>query len=226
MLRGALYVLGIVIVLLGVLFLSSFVLFLLRQSGVFFAPVFGLHGLRSFFFALPWLLLFATLLFIIVLEVLARFYGIGRKTPLLHSALGVIAFVLLATFVIGKTAFHERMSVRAMDGRLPFMGEVYRSFPEPSNIHRGRVGELFENGFFLVHRRGGTTSVMIGPTTRLPHGIDFTEEDIVVVIGEKTNGAVMAEGVMKIDPEMFDPQGRGTKGKHLFKLERALVPVQ
>jgi hypothetical protein len=219
-LRGVLYVLGISIVVLGLLFLSSFILFLLRQNGVFF----GLHGLRSFFFALPWLLVFAALLFIVVLEILARFYGLGRKTPLLYSALGVIGLVFFATFVIGKVAFHERMHLRAMDGRLPFVGKMYQSLPVPRDIHRGRVHELIQNGFILVERREGTTSVSITPQTRLPHGIDFTEEDSVVVIGQKVHGGIVAEGVLRVDPEMFDSKGRGSRGKHFFMLERG--PVQ
>lgn len=214
-LRSVLLLLGVIITILGLLFVSSFVLFLLRVNGVFFAPLFGLFGLRSFIFALPWLLLVFTLLFVVVLEVLARFYGVGRRTPLLYSAFGIIAFVVLSTFIIGQTTFHERLSARAMEGRLPLMGGMYQSLGEPSDVHRGRISELVEGGFIITHRRGGTTSVTITPDTRLPYGLNFNEEDIVVVMGEKINDSIIADGILKVEQEGFDPrmgEGRGRRG--------------
>lgn len=204
-LRSSLLLLGVIVTVLLLLFLSSFVLFLLRASGVFFVPLFGVPGFRAFVFALPWLLLLFTGMFLVVLEILARFYGFTRKIPLLYSAFGIIAFVLVSTFVIGQTAFHERMSVRAMKGGLPILGEMYRRSPEPQNVHRGRVLEVTENGFILARRRGATTTVIISGSTRLPHGNAFTEGDVVVVFGEKLEDSVTAQGVIRVDEEMFDP---------------------
>jgi len=205
-LRSALVLLGVLVTALGLLFISSFVLFLLRASGVFFIPLFGFPGIRAFLFALPWLLLLFTILFVVVLEILARFYGFGRRLPLLYSALAIIAFVFIATVVIGKTAFHERMNMRAMDGRLPIMGEMYRNFPKPQDVHRGRVVEMTPSGFVLTHRNGPTTSVILLPETRLPHKDVFVEGDIVVVFGKKDTGTVTALGVLKVDEERFDPR--------------------
>jgi len=223
-LRSTLLFLGVIITALGLLFVSSFVLFLLRVNGVFFAPLFGLFGLRSFIFALPWLLLFFTLLFVIVLEVLARFYGVGRRIPLLYSAFGIIAFVILSTFIIGQTTFHERLSARAIEGRLPLMGGMYKSLGEPADVHRGRISELVDGGFIMTERRGGTTSVTVTPDTRLPYGMNFHEEDIVVVIGEKNSDSIIADGILKVKQERFDPsmgEGLGRRGGAM-----RMVPVR
>jgi hypothetical protein len=204
-LRSALLLLGVIVTVLLLLFLSSFVAFMLRASGAAFVPHFGFLGLRSFIIAIPWLLILATLLFLVVLEILTRFYGFTRKIPLLYSALGVIVFVLLSTFIIGQTAFHERMSLRAMKGGLPIVGEIYRWSPELADVHRGRVLEITESGFILKHRRDATTSIIVSESTSLPYGDAFTEGDIVVVFGEKSRDVITAQGVIKVTEGMFDP---------------------
>jgi hypothetical protein len=207
-LRSTLLVLGIVIMGLSLVFLSSFVLFLLRANGVIFAPLFGFRGLRSFIFALPWILIGLSFLFIVILEILARFYGAGRKTPLLYSAAGVIGVVTLCTALVGYAGFHERLSMRAFEGRLPVMGGMYREIPMAQHVYRGRIISVFDQQFIIEHRRG-TTTILIDEKTGFPHGTDLGEGDVVVIIGDRTGDSVQAEGVMKVDEMDFDPRKRG-----------------
>ena len=56
-LKTALVALGFILIILFVLYLISFIVFTLRMSGIWFAPGFGLYGIKIFLFSLPWLLI-------------------------------------------------------------------------------------------------------------------------------------------------------------------------
>src|SRR3989344_577393 len=69
-LKDALFAMGSVIVALTLLYLLSFVIFVLHRNGAWFAPSLGLRGAREFFFALPWLLILTMAVFAGILEIL------------------------------------------------------------------------------------------------------------------------------------------------------------
>ncbi|MBU4141685.1 hypothetical protein KKE99_02325, partial [Patescibacteria group bacterium] len=52
-LKTALAAFGVIILVLTVLYLASFIIFVLRQTGVLFVPAFGLQGWFAFFTNLP-----------------------------------------------------------------------------------------------------------------------------------------------------------------------------
>src|ERR1019366_7165464 len=60
---------GSIIVLLTLLYLVSFILFVLHESGAWFVPVFGLPGWVAFFHRLPWVLIGLAIIFIFILEI-------------------------------------------------------------------------------------------------------------------------------------------------------------
>ena len=70
---------GAVILLLTLIYIASFAIFMLRQTGVLFAPTFGFRGGYVFLRSLPWLLISLLVVFIVVLEILVRHYS--RLSP-------------------------------------------------------------------------------------------------------------------------------------------------
>ena len=115
-LSGVLAGLGIIILVLTLLFIASFAIFMLRQSGALFVPVFGMRGLFAFFAALPLVLILLLLLFLVILEVLVRRYRVGYRMPLLVSVLAILVIVVLGGYAVERTRIH---TVMLRDARTP-----------------------------------------------------------------------------------------------------------
>jgi hypothetical protein len=205
-LQATLMAVGGVLLLLILVYLASFIIFSLRQTGVLFVPFFGSAGWREFLGSLPWILILLTGLFVVVMEVLVRRYAFAYRQPLLASALGVIAVVILGGVIVAQTPFHRRLFESARNGQLPLAGPFYRQFgmPRLENVHRGTIVEIVPDGFILREMEGETSTVMIVPQTHLPFGDGFVIGDGIVVFGPESAGPgtstlIQALGVQKID---------------------------
>ena len=203
-LSGALAGLGAIILLFTLLFIASFAIFTLRQSGALFVPVFGMRGLFAFFAALPLILIVLLVLFVVVLEVLVRRYRVGYRTPLLVSVVAILLIVVLGGYAIERTRIHEELSQQARGpGGLPapfqmMYGPGAQRVPD---IYHGTIVAMIPGGFLLADENGaGTTTILIDPSTRLPLGDGFGTGDQVVVFGEESSGTVHAIGVREISP--------------------------
>ena len=100
LLSGSLAALGIVILVLTLLFIASFTIFMLRQDGALFVPVFGMRGVFAFFAALPLVLIVLLILFLVILEILVRRYRVGYRMPLLISVLAILVIVVLGGYAL------------------------------------------------------------------------------------------------------------------------------
>lgn len=205
-LKTILAISGTAIVLLALLYLASFILFILRQTGVWFVPAFGFRGVVTFLFSLPWLLILISVIFVVILEILVRRYAFAFRRPLLYSVLGIVLFVILGSFVVARTSFHRGVFRYAQSHQLPVAGPLYREFGmhRMRQVHPGTIRELTDQGFILENPSGETLVIVISPQTRLPFGFDFGEGDAVVVFGERDNDTVRAAGIRKIDEHVMD----------------------
>ncbi len=199
-LERTLFIIGAVITLLALLYVASFILFTLWQSGLWFAPLFGSRGWFTFFRSLPWVLIALSALFTIILEILVRRYSFAYRKPLLYSLLGV----LLIIFIGGSVAapWHRRFFRAARENRLPrFAGHFYRSFGMPrfGDIHRGIIVAVTSNGFVMERMEGSTSTVIIGPYTRLSFEEHLQKGDMVVVFGEEMGNAIEAYGIKRLN---------------------------
>jgi hypothetical protein len=203
-LKGALAVLGVLVVALFILFLFSFISFALRANGILSLPAFGFRGWGPFFASLPWLLIIVAVLLIVVLEMLFKRFAFGWRRPILYSVLGILVIVLLATFIIDRTPFHSGLFNWAQRGGLPLFGPVYREFggmPQPRDAHFGTVTEITDQGFIIETRDGETLNVVVEAQTRLPLGRDIKKDDLVMILGRKDDSTIRAEGVVKVEIE-------------------------
>lgn len=212
-LKAFLFALALVFVLFLALFLVSFIIFNLRASGALFLPRFGLFGLRTFLFSFPWLLVIFSVLFIIVLGVLAKRYRFVYKKPLLYSIIAIVVIVLVGSFIFLRAPIHNRLSERAFRGRLPVAGPLYRQYRmrRPENLHMGKVVELTEGGFRIETEDGQKITVSISKKARFPFDKDIKKDDFVVIMGKKSDAVIEAYGVSKIkenDRGYVVPRGR------------------
>lgn len=200
-LMSALSILGVCIVALTLLYASSLVFFVLRESGVWFAPSFGMRGWFDLLRMVPWLLLGFVLVFLLVLELLVRRYAFVYKKPLVVSALSIVALVVVGGFLLAQTPLHPQLMREARRGGLPQpFSAMYAPPPAPPDVYHGRITSLTPDGFELFDEgTDSTTSVVLTPHTRLPYGSAFKVGDPVIVIGDMASGTVRAFGVRGID---------------------------
>ncbi|MBS3903087.1 MAG: hypothetical protein KGZ30_04600 [Anaplasmataceae bacterium] len=199
-LKTSLVILGGILITLALLYLTSFIIFILWYTGAWFVPIYGVKGLISFLLAAPWLLVALVVVFLWILEILFRHYSFAYRRPLLYSTLSVLGLVLVGGFTVAQTSLHENLLEQARRDRLPVAGPLYRSFGlgNISDIHRGVIDQMIDDGFIISNRRNESVEVQLTPQTRFPFGTDFETGDFVVIFGERNNGQVTALGVQKV----------------------------
>lgn len=195
-LRGTLAVLGGVIIALLLLYLVSFIIFALRQTGVAVVPAFGLRGWLSFARHLPWLLIVFSLIFILLLELFVRRYQFAYRRPLFISALAIIGIVVAGGFVVANTSLHPQLLRYAQQHRLPVGERMYRDLDERrlADIYRGIIVATTSQGF-IIEDRQGTSSILLTSSTRQPRERELLPGDFVVIFGDFASGTVTAVGV-------------------------------
>jgi hypothetical protein len=200
-LRIALFITGGIVVLLALIYLTSFIIFGLRQTGIWFAPGFGARGWLEVGRELPWMLILFAIVFIIILEILVRRYAFAYRKPLLYSTLAIVGIVLLAGNLLSKGPFEERWLDEARRGHPPFPGGFYgeRGFREPISIHRGEVEATTTTGFILEDMLGVTSTVILDQP--LPPGFYLVPGESVVVMGPRIASATIRALDIRLIPD-------------------------
>lgn len=203
-LKTSLFAIGSVIVFLAVLYLTTFVLFMLRRSGVWFAPNLSSNGWQSFLLGVPWILVGAVILFMVILELLVKHYAFAYRQPLLYSVAGIIIIVGLGSFIVDQAHIHGKFSRFVEDHHVPFARDFYHGFGRShfEDILTGQITEMETRGFLMNDAvEGETFTIIITPRTRLPLGAGFIVGDEVVVFGPRGDHTVEAFGIQKIESE-------------------------
>jgi len=194
-LQRSLIVASVLVLLLSVLYLVSFIIFILHETGAWFGIYLGVSGWAVFFHAVPWSLILVSLALILILDILLSRYPFIYKYPLLYSLLGLIVIVGLGGSLLAATSFHARL--------FRSLGGFYSYYDGAAAIqaHRGEVTGFLESGLVLSNF-DGTTSTVIFDAAILPsiQGA-FTKGDLIVVFGpESATHTIQAFGVEKIVP--------------------------
>lgn len=219
--KGLLLVLGLISMSLVVVYLISFILFALRQSGVGFAPAYGFRGLSMFVIGSPWLLILSSGFFLLLLYVLVSRYSFSYRRPLLYSMIGVVSLVLLSSLVIGQTGAHRDFKGYAERNNLPMFAHMYQNIESdrPDNLTVGTIEEVRNDGFIIKTDKGETLQVIIDGDTRYRPGYTFANNEKVFVFGDKVDDKITAFGIRPV-PEDFDLEsseqyrGRGMMDGH------------
>lgn len=188
---------GAVIVSLVLLYLVSFILFILHRTGAIYAPDFGLHGWFAFFVALPYLPILLSIILAVIFLILVKRYQFIYRRPLIYSTIAVVLVTAIGGYLIAQTDFHARLFEDAKHNGPPVIGEFYRHYGlhESSNIHTGTIIEMNESGFIMENDRDETLTVIIGSEVNIHHGDVLAKGDDVFVYGDRDNGTIQAVGV-------------------------------
>jgi len=200
-LKTALVVVGAVVLSLAILYVASFVMFVLRQTGAWFAPSFGFPGVGVLLRSVPWVLVLAVALFGMLLEILAKKYSCAYRTPLLYSAGGVLLLVLVGGFLIPYIGVHPSLMHFVMDHDVPIMRPLYEEYGRkgPGEIHPGTITGIREGIFEIEDRFGEPVTVFVASSTRFPLGEILKEGDRIVILGERNEEGIRAFGVREVD---------------------------
>ena len=223
LLKTALIFIGGVILALALLYVASFVIFVLRQTGAVYVPGFGFHGLVQFLLATPWRLLVLGAAFLVVLEILVRRFAFAYRTPLLYSLVVILLFMIGGSYVVARTGMHEAIFQRAQEkpGRaIRIMGAMHQEYGlrELKQIHPGAVSSVSDDGFIMLNPRREQVAVQVSERTRLqPANLVFERGQHVVVWGEREGETIQARGIKRvIGPWPTPGPGReGTMLRHL-----------
>ncbi len=199
-LRTCLVITGALILILTLLYLVSFIIFILHQTGGWFAPSFGFRGWHILFVSFPWLLLLLALIFIISLEIMVKRYAFAYRYPLLYSVSGIMMFVLIGGFIVAATPLHDKLCKYAEKNKIPLAGKFYRELGQRqlNHVYLGKITEPGQNEFLMESRLGEILRATIASTTRLPLGNDFFQGENVVIFGDRHDNVVDLIGVRKI----------------------------
>lgn len=207
--RTALLLVGTILLTLSILYVASFIIFIMRQNGLLFVSSYGWHGLNVLINSIPWLLVGMTIVFIVLLQILIKKYSFGYGKPLMYSVLAVIVIVIVGGMLLEKTSIHQGLFNEAENDRLPLFGGMYRQFGEEhsESITIGKIHELLNNGYRIENHTNDDIVIIVTPQTKLPPNSSLQIGDVIFVLGRQNGNTVEAEGIRVFDGIM-PPQRR------------------
>ena len=186
---------------LFIFYLVSFIIFALKASGAVFLPSLGLAGLAELLLSLPWLLIFAAVFLLVVLEILVKHFSFVYRRPVLYSLAALLCFVAFGSFVVAKSGLHDNLFLRAQNNNLPLVGVIYHNL-DVSKHHRWCQAMVLcfpADGWVLVQEASGRQIRIVTTTqTFFPFGQQIERGDILIILGDKNEDVVRVNAVRKV----------------------------
>lgn len=158
-----LFALGVSCAFLVLLYIASLSVFLLRESGVWFVPSFGLRGWFAFARSIPISHIILIILFIFILEALIRRYSVVYRRPLIGSFIVVAAVIMLGGILIGQTPLHKKIALYAREHRLPPLFDLpYGTSTRvalPPDLYEGTVVAKENDVLVIEHLSDGDSDI-------------------------------------------------------------------
>ncbi len=200
-LKATLAFIGFAFLMVALVYILSFIIFTLRESGAWYVTPFGMRGLRAFLVAVPWLLILISIILIVVLEVLVRRYAFVYRRPLLYSVVAIVGLTFLMGVVVERTPLHPGLMRHADQKRLPIGDRLYEGYGhrQAPDVHPGVVSKILDSGFEMGTARASVRVVITAATKFTPDNrIGLGER--VVVFGPFVNGEIQAYGIHRDRP--------------------------
>ena len=202
--RMALFVAGAILALLAVIFLISFIIFVLRGNGTWFLSDFGWPGIRIFLLAFPWILAVISLIFALVFESLLNRLGFAYRRPLIYSLLGVAVVVTVGGICVALTPLHRNAFNFALQDKLPMAGFLYRSYGAVApidNLYEGVVSDFIDENHFTVQTSDGRSFEVEMPLAgvgQIRKG-RLNRNDAVMILGHEENLKIKGDNWRKFE---------------------------
>jgi hypothetical protein len=196
-LRAVLMIVGTVLLVLTTVYLTSFIIFTLRQTGALAAPGFRPGGYLLLLGSIPWVILVVAVIFLVLLGILVKKYSFGYHKPLLYTTAGIIALAVVGGILVEMTPLHRGLFRIAEENNLPVAGHMYRSFGQHhiDNITIGEITELVNEDYKILEREGEPVFVNVDDDTKVEPGVIYKIGDTIIIFGKRDDGTVDAEGI-------------------------------
>ena len=199
--KSALAMLGLTIIVTSVVYLVSFVFFVLERNGAWILTSFGWKGIGIFLMSFPWILGLAVIVFIISLELLVKRVTFAYRAPIVYSMLGIVVVVFTIGFAVSKTSVHHGLYSQSRDGSVPIAGSLYRHYGK-MKFHNTLIGMIsgVEDGKLLVETLEGDIVTVTGVSDfDFPQIRNIKVNDAIIVIGLRDGLEIKASDIRKID---------------------------
>lgn len=191
-------------------FLASFVMFAIQESGSASLLSFGPRGLAIFFSLFPWLILGVVFALLILMEFLFRSFKIGYSTPVLRVFAGVLALAVIGSTVVFASPLHGKLLERADNDDLPVVGALYKGTHvshKDNGVFRGVVTSLASSSFTISHDdidRDSDDGTWTVTPSNISGDVSPKVGDKVYVAGDAEGGVIRAYGVRKLPTRVRD----------------------
>lgn len=177
----------------------SFLIFSLRASGVWWLPGFGGRGWIDFLIYFPWIIAAFAIAFIFLLEWYVKRYAFAYRQPLLYSVVIVVLLLIAGGWIVHETPLHSWLYGYAQQGRLPFIGTIYRGrFMAPAmDEYIGTITSGQGDSYRLSARNNQLYMVKINPHTRMDEPVSVGSD--YVVMGDASGTEITAFGIRKLN---------------------------
>lgn len=202
-LKSVFYVSGLLLTLLIGIYLLSFVLFVLRETGLWWTPEFGMMGILFFVTMSPWLLITITGVFLATVYLLVRHFGHNYRHRATYTLMAVVLLLILGASIIDYLAVHDKVRQFSNERNIPGISPLYRHSPDrrPKDITPGQVIASTEQSLRIKNREGEYT-VSITEAKR-PVGFIPKPGDHVLVFGSYTGtSTITAKGIRPLPPPL------------------------
>lgn len=199
-LRTCLTVTALLIIFFILIYIGSFIIFVLHESGVWFVPVFGFHGWYDLFNAIPWLLICFSAIFILFLALLVHRYPFSYTRPFIYSLLGILFLVAAGCVLIVQTSL-EHEFFTGPDMALPLVGGFYGGFGVPvlQDVHHGTVAVLTSSGFIMEDLHDRPLNIILSSTTAIREATLIMPGDEVVIFGPFSPGGTTTINALGVE---------------------------
>jgi hypothetical protein len=191
----------------GLIFIVTFVVFILRANGNWDLPGFGLHGLVEFLTVFPWLFIPALILFLWLLERFILRNSFAYRMPVLYSGGAIIIIVVVASLAVLATPLHRHLFEQARQQQLPIAGSLYRFFEgsKPDDFYVGAVASTSPNSYTIITPVGKKITILKNSGTQIISPSPIVAGDCVEIIGEENSGGQLAAmSVKKTDANVVE----------------------
>jgi hypothetical protein len=145
----------------------SFIGFLLSEKDIFYAPFFGLEGIKILFFSLPWFLFLIAFIFLILSLIIFRHFEYAYKKPVIISLFGIIFFLIISHIIFVETGIQKFVKEESFRRNIPIAPKPLKDFRNklPEKVFVGKVIGTTTDSVLIKRKDGRIFEIEVATNT-------------------------------------------------------------
>ncbi len=198
-LLAVLAVTGSLALCIAILYVASLAFFSMKQSGAWLMPGFGPSWVGDFLLSLPWLLILAVCILLIILGILIRRFSFAYGRPVLYSILAFIILTAIGAFLVERTPLHGFIMHEVGEQRLSAAGPLYHRYGEKrmDRIIPCTIVERTPDGYVARSENNRLINIVF-TKDRSAELSRFRPGDLIAVMGDCEGTTIRAEAIRRL----------------------------